>query len=351
MVKNTDINIANEKNRKIVENFELLVNHIKYNLDHASTSEESNNNYYRLRQLKNSIEIVKKIKDEIVKGEQLAHIKGIGKGTIGRINEILEKGRLSEIPIKEKHKKYLAQIENLEQIFGIGRKTAYEFITKYNIKSIDELKQAYKKNQIKLNDQIVLGLKYHNVYKENIPRKEIDEINILLEKVASNIDSKLSITICGSYRRGKETSNDIDVLLVHKDIKTQNDFKSNENYLYKFINKLKNIHFIIDDLTYDDYETKYMGFCQLTVNKVKYDVRRIDIRYICYESYYPALLYFTGSSNFNAKMRNLAKDLGYKLNEYGLYKVDGVRKTKIKIKSEKDIFDKLGMEYITPDKR
>ena len=83
-----------------------------------------------------------------------------------------------------------------------------------------------------------------------------------------------------------------------------------------------------------------MGFCKYKDNPI----RRIDIRFISYDSYYSALLYFTGSSNLNKKMRKIAKELGYKLSEYGLEKNNKL----IKINSEKDIFDKLNMEYLEP---
>ena len=101
-------------------------------------------------------------------------------------------------------------------------------------------------------------------------------------------------------------------------------------------------------MTFDDYETKYMGYCQLSK---KYPTRRIDIYYTPYQSYYTSLLHLTGSGNFNRKMRGLAIEIGYKLNEYGLYlKQDGKLK-RIKVNSEKDIFDKLGMDYIEPKDR
>lgn len=67
------------------------------------------------------------------------------------------------------------------------------------------------------------------------------------------------------------------------------------------------------------------------------------------ESYYSALLYFTGSGSFNKKMRSVAINAGYLLNEYGLFKRD--TKKMIKVKSEKDIFDILNMEYLEPQFR
>jgi DNA polymerase/3'-5' exonuclease PolX len=91
-----------------------------------------------------------------------------------------------------------------------------------------------------------------------------------------------------------------------------------------------------------------MGFA-----KFKNVTFRFDIRYMPYESYYPALLYFTGSANFNRKMRMVASDMGYILNEYGLYKLnkDDSKGKKVRAKSEEDIFDYLGFDYISPENR
>jgi DNA polymerase/3'-5' exonuclease PolX len=52
-------------------------------------------------------------------------------------------------------------------------------------------------------------------------------------------------------------------------------------------------------------------------------------------------------------MRQIAIDMGYMLNEYGLYELSplGTKMKKFKINSEKDIFKLLGMEYLSPNKR
>ena len=84
-----------------------------------------------------------------------------------------------------------------------------------------------------------------------------------------------------------------------------------------------------------------MGFSKLKNNHI----RRIDIRYIPYESYYYALLYFTGSMELNKKMREIAKSKKLKLSEYGLFDEND---KKFKAKSERDIFKKLGLEYLHP---
>jgi DNA polymerase beta len=344
------LEVANKKNEKIIKEFEKLIDQIKFDMDNAPIK-EARVHGFRLKQVSKVLEILKNYPKEITSGEQLKGIKDVGAHSITRINEILKTGRLSEIKIKGKHKQYLDYIEELEQIIGIGRKTAYELITKHHITSIDELRKAYLKGKVELNNQIKLGLKYHGVYQQSIPRQEVDKIYNYLGNEALDIDTELLAVICGSYRRLKPKSNDVDVLLAHPKIVTKGDIKSNQNYLFKFIERLKKNKFLLDDLTDKDFEVKYMGFCQFEENNIKFPIRRIDIRYIPYESYYTALLYFTGSGEFNRKMRELAIELGYELSEYALKKVVGNKKIKVKINSEKDVFDKLGMEYLSPEKR
>jgi len=84
-----------------------------------------------------------------------------------------------------------------------------------------------------------------------------------------------------------------------------------------------------------------MGFYKYKENPI----RRIDIRFVPYDSYYSALLYFTGSAELNKQMRHIAKTKKLKLSEYGLFKENG---EKIPINNERDIFDKLDMEYLIP---
>ncbi len=66
-----------------------------------------------------------------------------------------------------------------------------------------------------------IGLKYYDDFKQRIPRQEIEE---LLEKVkeacyaeVKNGASNLKIEACGSYRRGKTSCGDIDILITKKD--------------------------------------------------------------------------------------------------------------------------------------
>jgi DNA polymerase/3'-5' exonuclease PolX len=338
-------------NELIITEFEKLIRQIKIEIDMAPSTDIYATNNFRLKQITNSLNIIKNYPKKIKSGNDLKDIKGIGKGTIDRINEILTTGKLSEIKVTGTEDEFSKNIQELMQIHGIGHAKAFELITKNGIKTIKDLTKAHNDGIIDLNNIILTGLKYHNIYKENIPRNEVDHIKIYLERVVKTINKELNLTICGSYRRLRETSNDIDVLIYHPKIKTKselNEQSPDQNYLLQFVKELKDNKFILDDLTDKDYKIKYMGYCQLDS---KHSVRRIDMRYIPFDSYFTALCYFTGNASFNKKIRSVAEQLGYLLNEYGLYKLDGDKKVRIKITSERDIFEKLGMEYLPPEKR
>lgn len=332
-----------DNKNKIVSEFEKLLKQIQFDIDHSSDKKTKNINMFRLQNIRKVLNIIKNYDKEITSSKQFENIKGIGKNSIKRINEILETGKLSEINTNIIDSQYQTYIDELENVFGIGRKLALNLFTKHNIKSIEELKQLYESGKINLPKNVEKGLKYFDKIKFNIPREEIDIIYNLLTRELNYIDKHLFGTICGSYRRLKSSSNDIDFLIIHPKIITNNDL--NHNTYYKdYLQRLKDIKFIIDSFTTVNVKSKFMGLCQISK---KYPIRRIDIRFIPYESYYYALLYFTGSGDFNRRMRQIAIDNGYVLNEYGLYD----NKEIIQVNSEKEIFDILGLEYISPDER
>jgi DNA polymerase IV (family X) len=125
------------------------------------------------------------------------------------------------------------------------------------------------------------------------------------------------------------------------------------NILLELIKLLTSVGFLYDHITIDGY-TKYMGICKLKENPY----RRIDIRFISYNSFAPALLYFTGSANLNKKMRMEAQMKGYKLSEYGLFKGYFDKKQnkeifdeKMDTPTEESIFKLLNMTYLKPTER
>lgn len=344
-------------NQKIINEFERLLAFIKNNTDELTDKKEISKNNFRIRQISNVTTLLKKFPKKITLNnlKEVGELRGVGKSSIERIKEILEKGKLSElgsfVDTKKAKKK---SIKELEEIIGVGHAKAKELYDQ-GITSIKMLRAKIKKKEIEVNDKVLLGLKYHGVFEENIPRKEIDTVYKLLKKIVTKMNKEYKYTkdnqycfeICGSYRREKLTSGDMDILLTK--FGTTDKSSKKDNHLERFVNKLKeklksnnNQPLLVDDMTDKNIETKYMGFSKYK----KKPVRRIDIRYVPYSSYHSALLYFTGSGDLNKKMRQIAKTKGYKLSEYGLFKLSDNKK--MKANSEEDIFKLLNIDYIEP---
>lgn len=346
-------------NQNIINEFEKLVNFIQLEIDKSKEKKNQKEiiaNTFRLKQIKNTIVIIKKypINLSIHNLNEFSQLPGIGKGTIDRITEILQNGKLDELKnFKDTGNEDKKAIEELESVVGIGRSTALGFI-KQGIKSVDELKKKIDSNEIEVNEKILLGIKYYGKFQGNIPREEIEKVKIILTKIIDKMNkhyqlddsNKYIFEICGSFRREKPTSGDIDILITKLD--TKSNHTDDINHLERFIKRLKkpiksndNQPLLADDITDKNYETKYMGFAKYKDNPF----RRIDIRYVAYDVYPSAMLYFTGSAELNLKMRKVAKSMNLKLSEYGLTKEDG---TKLKIESEYDIFKILKIEYLAP---
>jgi DNA polymerase beta len=263
------------------------------------------------------------------------HIANIGDGIANRIDEIIKTGTLKELP-NEYNEDIINATNNLLKITGLGE-TKIKKLINMGITNVDHYIKAVEEGKIKSTHHIDIGIKYYDDFQKRIPRQEIEKMEIILKKELNILNSSLIFNICGSYRRGKNTCGDIDILITNKD---END---KIQYLPLYIKKLTKIGFLIDNLTVNG-QKKYMGVC-----KIDKFARRIDIRFVNYSAYYAALIYFTGSKNFNIYIRNKAIEKKYSLNEYGLK--DKNTNNLICLHTEKEIFDLLGIDYCEPTER
>lgn len=255
-------------------------------------------------------------------------ITGVGTKIAAKIKEIIETGKLKQVEEIE---------DSIYNVMGIGNKLATILRKKYKITTIPQLKKLYESKKIKLTKEQILGIKYYKHLQLKIPREEADKYKGIIQKI---LPQNVDMIITGSYRRGKHFMGDIDILLTMKEYQQ----KIPIGILQNIINKLKLI--IIDSIGIG--ETKYSGLISLSKKDI---VRRLDVRLVPYDSYYTSLLYFTGSKLFNQTIRGLAKKRGFLLNEYGLYKITNSQKIKLNITSEEDIFKKLQIKYVLPNKR
>ena len=144
---------------------------------------------------------------------------------------------------------------------------------------------------------------------KRIPREEIEKYKLLLDEIFNEssalVNSKFDIV--GSYRRGNKTSGDIDIIITNS--------KDDKQIFKNVIDILIKKNIIIEILSRGNVKC-------LTICKIPNEIpRRVDFLYSPPDEYYFALLYFTGSKVFNTLQRQKALDLGYTLNEHGLYEI------------------------------
>ena len=270
----------------------------------------------------------------------LQKIEGIGKKISAKIKEILSTGKLKQFEII-KEDPILDAITRLNKIMGIGVKFANILVKNYKILNLMQLKKAYENNKIELNREQILGIKYYKHLQLKIKRDEVRLFESYIKKKLLEISKDFKLIVAGSYRRGKSEMGDIDIIIYNSKMQSVS-----KDLLKKIVDHLDKI--IIANISLGT--TKYSGLISLKTKTSK--VRRLDIRIVPISSLPTTLFYFTGSKDFNTKIRLIAKKKGFLLNEYGLFKIkENKTKVKIPVKNEEDIFNKLDMKYVKPEDR
>jgi DNA polymerase/3'-5' exonuclease PolX len=281
---------------------------------------------HRARAYNNAILEIRKL-PPIISVDQLTKIKNIGKGISQKIQEYLDTGSVAELA-KLKKSPIVSTYDSLGKIAGVGKQTIAEWI-KLGIMNLAALRRAISNGQVTLTPMQQLGLRHYSDLNERIPRDEVSHIANYIKRraIKCNVDK---FTIAGSYRRGLPTSGDIDILMTSDD----------DSLLKCVLDKLETEPNFIGVLSQGKERLTLLMYGPS--NKA----RQIDLLYVASASYFPALLYFTGSFEFNEYIRGIAKAAGYKLNQKGLYMPN-----QAVISSEEDIFKILDIEYIKPKMR
>jgi DNA polymerase (family 10) len=241
-------------------------------------------------------------------------IPNVGRSNVAEIKEYLKTGKLSRLKrLEKKYGSWEEKAKELQQVHGIGPRKAHKLlrqgITKVEDIPDDQLTSAMK-----------TSIKYVKGSGERVPRRAI-------EKIEAQITLPGNWDIVGSYRRGEDTSGDIDILVA--------DMKMEDVLL--------NLDWLIGDILESGPKVTRC------YTKEGY---RLDIKIVPGESYPYALLHATGSDSFNKKLRIVANKFGLTLNEYGLYDIEDVdRIHSVRVPEERYIFAALGVKYIPPNLR
>lgn len=263
--------------------------------------------------------------------DDIKNINGIGEKIYAKIKELIETGKMTAVEKALNDPQFSLQ-KKLGKLYGVGPVKINELMSK-----ISTFEELYEKQEL-LNDKQKIGLKYYNDMNIRIPMSEGKKHYKIIDTIFKKVYKDIEFELVGSYRRQNKDMGDIDIL-----IKNRNDLN-----IKKLVNELTEGGYIIETLA--SGKSKFMGLCKLSP---ELPARRIDILIADPSYYYFALLYFTGSYSFNIFMRKVALEKGYSLSEYGI-KNNNTKKfidTSDIIKSEKDIFEYLGIAYVPPNKR
>jgi len=191
---------TNDLNRDIIEELSSLAKIYK-----------SKNDHWRTFGYEKAIGAIKRYSKQIEHPSEVNEIPGLGKKMADKVAEILESGQLSK-RVELQNDKKLKVVEIFGEIWGVGPTTAEQFYNQ-GFRSLVDLEES---NVLTRQQQI--GIKYYDDFNERMPREEAHElwkvVNTKVQSLRENQD--VEVIACGSYRRGKATCGDLDILITHR---------------------------------------------------------------------------------------------------------------------------------------
>ena len=263
--------------------------------------------------------------------EALNKIPSIGSAISLKIEEFVNSGKIDYHD--ELKKKMPIRISEFSNMRGIGPKTMKVLYEKLKITSIDELEKAAVEGRIAVLKGFS-GVKEKNILKviqlskQQTGRYLLGDVYPIIKKIESRLTNEGGVIHCavvGSFRRMKETIGDIDILISTEEAE-------------KIVNFFVNMPEV--------EEIKGSGRAKAFV-ELRNGIR-VDLLVVPEKSFGSASQYFTGSKAHNISLRNMAISKGLHLNEWGLF---NKKKKKIAGASEKEVYEKLGLQYIPPELR
>lgn len=290
-------------------------------------------NAFRIRSYRNAAQSVGNLSErleKIAEEGQLEEIPDIGKSTAEKIQEILKTGSCKRL--KELRKNVPRGLPELMHVPKLGPRKVAQLHDELGVKTLRQLEKACEKKEVreldgmgpKTEENILKGIR---MLKKTEGRMRIDEASEQLAPLAETLDRIGSVKnwiTAGSFRRGRETIGDLDILVQSSD----------RNKTAEKLAGYGEVDEVIDR------------------GKEKLSVRlqsglRVDFRFFDADSFGAAQLYFTGSKAHNIELRKIARRHDWKLNEYGLSKGD----KRLAGKTEKAIYSRFKMDWIPPELR
>ncbi len=265
---------------------------------------------------------------------KLTDLEGIGADLAAKIETLVETGELPQL--QELLAQVPATVLDIMRVPGLGPKKAALLYKELGIANLSQLQAACEAGQVrqlkgfaaKTEQAILHGIRIAAAANERVYWAGADEVAQEVRQHLETCPSIQQLEFAGSYRRGKETVGDLDVLVVSSDVE-------------EVMNRFATLPDLGDLIA--------RGETKMSIRTHK--GLQIDLRVVPAESFGAALQYFTGSKEHNVIVRGLAKQRGLKINEYGVYRVDGEQEQYIAGATEAEVYATLDLPLFPPELR
>ncbi len=161
------------------------------------------------------LELDFEVSDDLETQRKLMSIKGFGKGVCAKIQECIETGTISRIQEFYSDPQRMA-MKNLTDIWGVGPVTASDLMDR-GYRTIDDVRLGIRQRRLVLERNQLVGVDCYEDILDEMTRSEVEAIGEKVRLAAERLFPGIETSIMGSYRRGKKTCGDADILLTHPD--------------------------------------------------------------------------------------------------------------------------------------
>lgn len=300
-------------------------------------------NRFRAIAFDRAAQTIEALNDDIniyIENDALTDIKGIGNSIADDITQYSETGKIDVL--ESLRERIPPGVIQWLDISGLGPKNIAKIHKELGISTIEELKEACEDGRVaeldglgeKSAQKILQSIEWMEQFDERCRLDEALAIAQPLFGFLEKQDGVESIEVAGSLRRAAETIGDVDILIGAEE---------------------DHINTIFDAFVNHDLVVEVLGRGDTKSSIRTKDGRQVDLRIVKPGQFPAALMYFTGSKEHNVVLRQRARERGLSLNEYGLFELNDEGNTNfdkpIDYKSESDIYQKLGLNFIIPELR
>jgi len=201
------------KNKELADMFDKLVAQFENKAKDAKSTDQFRHKHYR--------QVARRLREldvELTEANFRLHLRNIkdlnGKTTLEKIEQFFLIGTCNKLKAAAEDPTQRVLVEFCK-IWGVGPRTASDLFYQYSCRSIDDIRAGVANCTLSLSARQQVGLKYIDEFQQRIPRAEIDQIFNHVLLVAKRINPGVSLFLCGSYRRGKPSSGDMDILVQY----------------------------------------------------------------------------------------------------------------------------------------